>query len=241
MRVRFNFVNEADFYNHISELKKASGRSVEEMLKYTMIQMLRAGRAATPLGRKNRSLVTQDAEVETAADLGLKADYGKETRTEKVRFFRVYKQGSHIPKKIFVPRIPRKTKQNESERNSAIQARNDIVSRFKEIESRGVARASWGWAMWLVSDIRGRSVQTRRGERFYESKESKAVSQNTIAMTKLFNTAIPFIEVTNKLGWIRKIAPNLDQRMISSADAKLRKELEGIFKTHMERAGRLPT
>lgn len=223
-------INVNDFVKTINELKKESGRSSEEMLQYVMILMLQAGRSATPLGRKNRSLVTQDSEVETAGDLGLKADYGKEQTTEKVRFFRVYKQGSHVPKKVFVPRIPRKTRNNEAERSDAIRARDAIVAQFKQIPFRGIAKASWGWAMKAVS----KKARPGAGDDALSAKMRK----NPIQVTRQNSENLKSIEVTNRLGWILKISPGIEQRMMSSAEARMRHELQRIFLRGIERAQR---
>ena len=223
MKANFQVVNGEDFVRHINEVKRASGRDSEEMLKYTMILMLQAGRSATKLGHKNRALVSADSQPETD---------GEESAPQPGlrRFFRVYRQGSHFPRRIYVPWIPRKRKDNEAERQAAMRARDAIVAKFKRIRRRGLAKASWGWAMKLLS----RSIQI--------SEDSLSLAGEVRAMPVEVNRQLtgtsPFIEVTNKLGWILRIAPNIEARMMASADARLQAWLERRWQTGIDRAER---
>jgi hypothetical protein len=208
------------------------------MLKYTMILMLQAGRNATKIGKKNRKLMTSESESDSGDEFGHVSDDGPSARRPKVKFFRVYKQGVHFAKKVFLPFIPRKTKHNETERNEIIGTRKAIVDKFKEIRFRGVAKASWGWAMWLVAGTQGANPILKRAVRIGENWELERARKKTVDMTKMLNGMAPYIEVTNKLGWIRRIVPDIEQRMMSSADARLRHELERIFQRGIDRAQR---
>ena len=209
------------FAKDIQEVKRESGRSTEEMLKYTMILMLQAGRNATPQGRKNRSLVTRDAD--TREDKDDAPVFGITDNEPGVRFFQVWKQGA-APKKVFVPHIPRRTKNNADVRAAAIKARDAIVAKFKKITYSGIAKASWGWAMNLIGEhVSGAAV--------------KGVEHVVTSNKQIFGSS-PFIEVENKLGWILKIAPDIEQRMISSASARLEKWLERRWQTGIDRAER---
>ena len=215
------------FVKHINEVKKESRRDSEEMLKYVMILMLQAGRNATPFGRKNRALVQQETETESdqdAADAGLLKDSGR------VRFYRVYKQGSYVPKKIFVPSIPRKRKNNVAERAAAIRARDAIVAKFKRITYRGIARASWGWAMKMISSKTNLTGQA--------DELANSARNNPIEVVRQLSGLSPSIEVVNKLGWILKIAPGIEQRMMASADSRLQSWLERRWQTGIDRAER---
>lgn len=220
-------VNVSDFVRDIQEVKRESGRSTEEMLKYTMILMLQAGRNATRLGKKNRSLQTQST-------LGAMADFynGDESAEENagLQYFEVYSQGNPIPKKVFLPRIPRKSKKNEAARAEALRAKKAIMDRFKEIRRRGLAKASWGWAMALLNK---RNNAAEVGREAFEGMRGSPV----YAVEKYGGTHA-FLEVVNKLGWIRKIAPGIEQRMINSADARLNAWLDRRWQTGLDHAAR---
>jgi hypothetical protein len=220
-------VNVPDFVRHINEVKRESGRDSEEMLKYVMILMLQAGRTATKLGRKNRALVQQDNETENDQDA---ADAGILKGSGRVRFYLVYHQGSYVPKKVFVPSIPRKSKKNASAREEAIRARDAIVARFKRINYRGIAKASWGWAMKMISQTRALGEQA--------DALANMARRNPIEVNKQITGLTPFIEVTNKLDWIRRLAPDIEQRMMNSADSRLQSWLERRWQTGIDRAER---
>lgn len=232
MKANFSVVNVDDFCKTIQEVKRQSGRDSEEMLKYVMILMLQAGRSATKLGRKNRSLATQDSGTEDES-LDHVSDDGPTARRPAPRFYRVYKQGSYIPRKIFVPNIPRKQKNNQAERDQAIRARDSIIKKFKKIHYRGIARASWGWAMKMIST----KVNLNRDEDALTDKSRT----NPIEVARQFTGNNPSIEVTNKLGWILRIAPGIEARIMASADSRMKAWLEGRFQTGIDRATRRAT
>ena len=215
------------FVRDINEVKRESGRGSEEMLKYVMILMLQAGRSATKLGRKNRALVQEDSASEPDQDAD---DAGISKVSRRARFYRVYHQGSYIPKKIFVPNIPRNSKRRPEARAEAIRARDAIVAKFKRIRLCGLARASWGWAMKMISSSKNLTEQA-------EAVASQART-NPIEVVRNLHGLAPSIEVVNKLGWIRKIAPGIEQRMMNSADARLQSWLERRWQTGIDRAER---
>lgn len=217
-------VNVADFAKHIDAVRRETGRDSEEMLKYVMILMLKTGRAATPLGRKNRALVERDVDPDTDSDL---IAAGQIT-TGKARFFRVWKQGNPVPRHIFVPRIPRASKRNPQRRAQALKARDEIVAKFKKIKFRGIAKASWGWAMKMVWQ---KAALT-------EAADTLAVQaqNNPISVSKQLAGNSPSIEVENKLGYILKIAKGIEQQMMNSADRQLQAWLERRWQTALDRA-----
>ena len=217
------------FVKDINEVKKESGRSTDEMLTYVMILMLQTGRSETKFGRKNRALVTDDS-VSEEISFDHVSDDGPVASEPKRRFFKVYKQGSYIPRRIYVPAIPRKTKSNENERAEAMRARDAIVAKFKKIKYRGIARASWGWAMRLVSS------KARLSDS--ETEIAGKAKSSVIDVNRHYSGLSPYLEVVNKLGWILRIAPNIEQRMMASADARLQKWLERRWQTGIDRAER---
>jgi hypothetical protein len=224
-------VDHAQFAQHINEVKRESGRSSEEMLKYIMILMCTAGRSATPVGKKNRSIVTRGREeVEDAPDPQT------DNTAKNVQFFQVWKGGLRTPQKIFLPTIPRKTTsksrfaENEVARAKAMEARKAIIARFKKISYRGIANASWGWALQLVAGSR----QTANAEQSTGGRGRRALA----SMVKSLSGNRPFIEITNQLEYITKIAPGIEQRMAASADARLEKWLERRWQSGIDRAER---
>lgn len=221
-------VDVESFSRYINDVKRESGRSSEDMLRYTMILMLTAGRSATPLGHKNRALATFNLPEDTGKDA--EPVFGIVDNDPGARFFRVYHQGSHIPKLVFVPRIPRNTKKNAAARASAIKARDAIVARFKKINRRGIAKESWGWAMQRVD----------RSIRLYSAAETLAndMRSNPIEVTRHLAGTRPFIECINKLGWIRHIAPNIEQQMMNSAGRQMDAWLEKRWQTGIDAAAR---
>lgn len=214
-----------DFIQHINEVKRESGRSSEEMLKYVMILMLQAGRSNTKLGKKNRALTQEENEPDQDAD-----DAGITKDTSKVRFFKVYNQGSREPKKVFVPSIPRQRKNNEAERAEAMRARDAIVAKFKRIKRRGIAQDSWGWAMKMLNSNLGVAVR--------EESQSSLSRNNPIEIARQFSGTSPSIEVMNKLGWIRNLTPDIEQRMINSADARMMHVLDKQMQGAIDKAER---
>lgn len=222
-------VDVASFVRDINEVKRESGRSTEEMLKYVMILMLQAGRSHTPLGKKNRPLETEGESEVTEQN----PDDGSGLSAEPTRqFFSVYHQGS-APKRKYLPIVPRKTRRNEDKRNEIIRARKSIIARFKKINFRGVARASFGWAMWAIS----RKMADTKADAEASGLADK-MRRNPIEMHRQLQGAVPFIEIVNKLGWILKIAPGIEQRMINSADARLKAWLDRRWQTGLDAAAR---
>ena len=225
-------VNVSDFVRDINEVKRESSRSTEEMLNYVMILMLRAGRNNVPLGKKNRPLETEGGgesemtELNTDDGSGMSADPAR-------KFFTVYHPRTN-PDKVFLPRIPRKTKKNQAERDEAIRSQKSIIARFKEINFRGVARASFGWAMWAVS----RKLADTKSDAAALGLSEKMMRRNPIEMTKQLQGSSPFIEIVNRIGYLLKIAPGIEQKMINSADATLTKWLDRRWQTGIDKASR---
>jgi len=219
-------VDVPSFVRDINEVKRESGRSTEEMLKYVMILMLQAGRSATPFGKKNRPLETEGVP-------GLNSDDGSGQPEESERQHYTVLHQSLPPKKQYLPYIPRKTRRNEDERNAAIRARKSIIDRFKKITFRGVARASFGWAMWAIS----RKMADTKTDAEASGLADK-MRRNPISTEQQFSGSIPFLQVNNKLGWIMKISPGIEQRMINSADSPLRSWLERRWQTSLDKAAR---
>ena len=211
------------FVRDINKVKEESGRSTDEMLTYTMILMLRAGRSNSPLGRKTRP-------IESAASGEHNSDDGSMESSADQQYYSLYKQGQTEPRKIYLPRIPRANKRNADKRQEAINARKAIVAKFREITFRGMAKASWGWAMKMISSKSTLNDQA-------DALASKA-RRNPIETTKMLSGSNPYLEVVNKLGWIRKLNPGIEQQMINSADVRLNNWLDRRWQTGLDRAER---
>jgi hypothetical protein len=122
--------------------------------------------------------------------------------------------------------IPRNSKKNTAAREAAIRARDAIVAKFKKIRYQGVARASWRVAIGIVQSARvalDGGPQTRKG---------------LVSVVKSMSGNRPYIEVTNHLEWISKIAINLEQHMMAKADMKLIRSLDRITQRAIDRAER---
>jgi hypothetical protein len=225
-------VNLDQFNKDIKEVMKDSNRSTDEMLKYVMILMLQAGRSATKVGDKKRKLKNEKGQEEEFDDgLGHNADDGSGmSSAPKRKYFEVYKQGRGMPHQVFLPIIPRKRKKNMAEREAAIQAKDAIINQFKVIKYRGVAKASWGWAMGLLN------AKVSLNDK--SSELANSVRRIPLEIKKTFDGFIRGLEVTNKLGWIRKIVPGIEQKMINSANARMRKWLEMRWQRAIDKAER---
>ena len=228
-------VRMTDFAADIEAVRRESRRSAEEMLKYTMILMLTAGRSATPLGKKNRPLEHVGA-IDTYAG-GTFADEDAVAENDKMRgaaYYTVYHQGM-APQRKYLPRIPRASKRIGSfERVRIVNARKAIIRRFREIEYRGAARQSWGWALFLIT---GTNPTLSVGAGASETNRQRRRSE-PVELFKQFGGPSPYIEVVNKLGWIEKIAPGIVQTMINSADRRLEAWLEKRWQSGLDVADR---
>jgi hypothetical protein len=104
------------------------------------------------------------------------------------------------------------------------------MARFKMIQFRGIAKASWGWAMKMLSI--SRTIAER------DDALAGMTRNNPIELNKQIVGSNPFIEVTNKLQYVLKISPGIEARMMASADARLQKWLEMRFQSGINRAER---
>ncbi|MFA6063961.1 MAG: hypothetical protein WC736_15340 [Gallionella sp.] len=223
MKVKMD-VSVDKFVQDINRVKEESGRSSEEMLKYTMILMLQAGRSATPKGRTTRP-------IETEAGRETNSDDGSMEEAQDASFYSIYRQGQSEPRKIYLPRVPRATKSNTEKRQEAMNARKAIVAKFRKITFAGIAKESWGWAMKMLNLTSAQVAEQN-------SELASLTRRNPIETTKMFSGSSPYIEVVNKLGYILKLTPDIEQRMINSADARLLNTLDRKWQDGLDRAER---
>jgi hypothetical protein len=215
-KIYTHFHGQGEFSRALKSVGVRSRKSWVEIIKKGMILMLQAGRSATPLGHKNRKIMMQGFDsVSTESDSfeGL----SRALDTVGRQFFPVWHQHRSEPYKQFIPRV-RNLKNDTPENAAARAAREGIIAEFKTITYRGTAKKSWGWALW-------KACGTHR-----ENMPARPMARDPIDVTKHFAAMAPWIMVENKLDWIRKIVPNIEQICLTSATHRLEKEAQRDLK-----------
>jgi hypothetical protein len=202
--VSFN-VDMRDFSNMLGHVMRESGRSATETVKYGMILMLTAGRAATPKGKKNRTIAkVQSVETRKRSDA-----------------FAVWYQGKREARMIRLP--TGKGPMSKELRAQLVAARADRIRRFRAIERVGIAKASWGWALKKYCGT-GSTVLSSVGRIDHDPVTGQTTP---LSMT-----------VENRLGWIGKLVPGIEQRMVKSAVGRMSKWMENRWQTGIDKAAR---
>ena len=225
--MKMEITNIQGFSDLLTHVARETNRSGEEALNYAMVMMLQAGRNATPLGKKNRPLQTfEKGQAAQAFFEGASVDDITSSAERSGRtYFDVYHQNVSQPRQVWIPRISKGRKSQAKQ--EAIDARDAIIKKFREIENRGTAKESWGWAMWKATGTRGKDIGKRMIRR-----------RDPITVVKQLSGPRPFIEVQNALEWIRKICPGIEARMLKSAENRMLAQLKKGFQTGIDKAHR---
>jgi hypothetical protein len=202
--VQFN-LDMRGFSKAMSRVVNETNRTLPETVKYGMILMLTAGRAATPKGRKNRTIAkVQSLETRKRSDA-----------------YAVWHQGKRDARMIRLP--TGKGPMSKELRAQLIAAREDRIRRFRAIERVGIAKASWGWALKKYCGT-GSTVLSSVGRIDHDPVTGQTTP---LSMT-----------VENRLGWIGKLVPGIEQRMVKSAVGRMSKWMENRWQTGIDKAAR---
>jgi hypothetical protein len=199
-------------------------RSANECVLYGMIKMLTSARAGTKKGQKNRKIETVAAVVETRSSSGVFADEDTLADSEEnagKQFYSVWRQGASEAKRMYFP--PRGKKGDAA----AAANRAQFIARYRPIERVGLAKKSWGWAMQRATKtmgMMGGGTDTLPGTGY----RADPIRAEKIPMG---------IEIGNKLWWITKIAPGIEQSMVNNAMKQLEAQLEGKWAAGIRKAG----
>lgn len=229
MNTKFH-VDVLAFRRALDYVRKESGRSADEGCRYAMILMLTAGRNMTPVGMKNRPLMKQgepvSLSIETEGTNGQGVSTFEQRATMGQSYYEVYYSNAPM-RRQYLPFVRRSKKARQDPNNAlALAARANIIRKFKEIAFRGTAKASWGWALW-------KAVGTNPAHGFHMRR------RDPITVAKIRSDIIVTIEVTNALGWIEKLVPGIEQKMVDSATHRLEAWLEKRWQSGLDRAERM--
>jgi hypothetical protein len=194
-------VDTAGFSAVLNRIVKETNRSASETVRYGMIQMLTAGRAATRKGKKTRKIIKGDRFS------------GMWDR------FEVWDQGSTKPREVYLPGVKKIGGMTTAQQQKNYAIRQDIIKRLTPIERVGLAKASWGWAMKKFCGTGSVRLPGR-------------VQNDPITGIKLPLS----ITVENKLWWINKLVPGIEQLMVTKATKKMLFKLENNLKRAFARA-----
>lgn len=88
--------------------------------------------------------------------------------------------------------------------------------------------------MWLLNQ--GKQLLMAGSVAVNEQPDVK--SSKIVKVEKSLYGTKPYIQIINKLGWIRTIAPGIEARMIASADSRMKAWLEKRWQTGINRGER---
>ena len=124
--VQFN-LDTRGFNAAMLRVVKETRRSAEDTVKYGMILMLTAGRAATPKGKARRKIIK-----------GTQGFWDH---------FDVWYQGQPKPIPMMLPVVRRVGGMSVEQQQKNYMMRQSIIQRYTNIERVGFAKSSWGWAL----------------------------------------------------------------------------------------------
>lgn len=137
-------------------------------------------------------------------------------------FFRVFYQGKVQPKLEWLPWVQKTAGVSVQEQQKRHMIREAMIKKYSQIERVGLAKKSWGWAL-KKSCGKGSDALPGRGYR----NDPISFVKTPLSLT-----------VYNKLGWIGKLVPGIEERMAKSAEARMRHTLDRMWQSAIDRAAR---